>query len=99
MVRMKLLAIVCAAGLDDEVIGIIKGAGAQGYTHLENCTGEGRTGPHMDTAVWPGQHHLLLTCVDESIVPLIVEKVRAACQEYALQPPCRAFSWDAEILL
>ena len=96
---MKLLAIVCGAGLDDEVIEILKSSGARGYTHLENCTGEGRTGPHMDTSVWPGQHHIVLSCVEEGIVPGVVERIRETCAAYQLAPPCRVFAWDADMLL
>ena len=74
----KLVLIAYSSGLEPDVAGIIKAAGAAGYTRWERASGAGRAGgPHLDTPVWPDFNHVTAVLAEEEVARRIMDGVRA----------------------
>ena len=63
---MKMLMIVCPENRQEEVRAIIAKHEVRGYSEIQNVLGEGATGKHLGTHVWPGKSVLVFTVVAAS---------------------------------
>ena len=75
---MKLLMIVCPENRQEEVRAIIAKHEVRGYSEIQNVLGEGATGKHLGTHVWPGKSVLVFTVVAAAKKDELVQ----ALQEY-----------------
>ena len=96
---MKMLMICCESGLDAKVVEALDELGAPGYTVCTGSTGKGATGPKQNNPVWPGSNVIVHTCVPEPMIPPIVDRVRAARDDYVKQPGCKVFAVPVDQLL
>ena len=62
---MKLLMMIAPPSRTDEVRALIGEQDVHAYTELNEVTGEGATGKHLGTHVWPGSSHLTFTVVPD----------------------------------
>jgi len=60
---MKLLMIICPEERRDDVMNLVETHGVHSFTALPSAIGEGVTGKHLGTHVWPGKVLLLFTVV------------------------------------
>ena len=79
---MKMLMIVCPENRQEEVRAIIAKHEVRGYSEIQNVLGEGATGKHLGTHVWPGKSVLVFTVVaaakkDELVQAQAGQAVRA----------------------
>lgn len=96
---MKLLFIICEAGIDDRIMQGLSALGAPGYTRFTGAIGNGRHGVREGTPVWPGLNSLILSCMP----PELVEKVKALIdrlnEERQGRLVVKVFSVDADELV
>jgi hypothetical protein len=63
---MKMLMVAYDAACDDEVLEILAGCDAPGFTRWKRVSGRGRrSDPRMDDSVWPGYNNVLLVAVED----------------------------------
>ena len=76
---MKAILIVYNQAYNQEIVELLEGCGQRGYTVWEEIGGRGsETGePHLGNHAWPTQNHALLTAVPDSLVPQIMNLLRA----------------------
>ncbi len=72
---MKLLMVICPEERRDQIVALVEKHGVRSFTELPEVTGEGVTGKHLGTHVWPGRSVLMFTVVtddkkDELVVAL-----------------------------
>ena len=75
---MKMLMIVCPENRQEEVRAIIAKHEVRGYSEIQNVLGEGATGKHLGTHVWPGKSVLVFTVVAAAKKDELIQ----ALQEY-----------------
>ncbi len=96
---MKMLIVCCESGLDEKVTQALDELGATGYTVCQGILGKGATGPRRDNPIWPGSNVVVHACVPDEMVPVIVERVRVARDEYLRTPGCRIFEVPVQQVL
>jgi hypothetical protein len=96
---MKMLMVCCESGLHLKVVETLEEMGAPGYTVCENLKGMGCTGRKAGSPIWPGNSVVVHTCVEDDMVPPIVDRVRRARDDYIKRPGCAVFAVPAEKLL
>ncbi|GIV16735.1 MAG: hypothetical protein KatS3mg022_2170 [Armatimonadota bacterium] len=97
MAEMRMVLIVCDAGVTARVTEILCEAGAPGYTVLHDATGKGESGPRENTPIWPGLNSVILCAVPADCVPRIREGLDALReQRRARHLPLKMFAWDLE---
>lgn len=62
---MKLLMVICPEDRRDQVMELVETHGVHSFTELPQVVGEGVTGKHLGTQVWPGKSVLLFTVVTD----------------------------------
>ena len=60
---MKMLMIICPENRQQEVRDLITQHHVHSYSEIPNVLGEGKTGKHLDTHVFPGKSVLVFTVV------------------------------------
>ena len=75
---MKAIFIVYNQAYNQEIVELLEDCGQRGYTVWEEIGGRGsETGePHLGNHAWPTQNHALLTVVDDSLAPGIMDRLR-----------------------
>ena len=63
---MKMLMIVCPENRQEEVRALIAKHNVHSYSEIPNVLGEGKTGKHLGTHVFPGKSVLVFTVVAAS---------------------------------
>ena len=96
---MQMLMVCCESGLDEKVVAALEDLGAPGYTVCEGLKGLGSTGPKHDTPIWPGSSVVVHTCIEDELVPQVVERVREARDSHLKRPGCCVFAVPVERLL
>jgi nitrogen regulatory protein PII len=81
---MKLVFIVYNAAIDEDVMEALARLGIEEYTKWPRLTGQGKTsGPHLDSAVWPGVNSALLIATDETEAQNLLKEVRSLKKKLA----------------
>lgn len=62
---MKLLMVICPEERRQQVTALVEKHGVHSFTELPQVIGEGVTGKHLDTQVWPGKSVLVFTVVSD----------------------------------
>jgi hypothetical protein len=75
---MKLLMIICPENRRDPITALVESHGVRSFTELPEVLGEGVTGKHLGTRLWPGKSVLMFTVVTDEKKDQIV----AALKEY-----------------
>lgn len=94
MAEMRMVLIVCDAGVTARVTEILTEAGAPGYTVLQGATGKGESGPRENTPIWPGLNSVILCALFANCVPVVREGLDALReQRSARHLPLKMFVW------
>ena len=73
---MKMLMIICPENRQQEVRDLIAKHNVHSYSEIPNVLGEGKTGKHLGTHVWPGKSVLVFTVVASSIKEELVQALK-----------------------
>ena len=75
---MKAIFIAYNQAYNQEIVQLLEGLGQRGYTVWEEIGGRGSKDgePHLGNHAWPTQNHALLTVVEDSLAPKVMEALR-----------------------
>ena len=73
---MKMLMIICPENRQQEVRDLITQHHVHSYSEIPNVLGEGKTGKHLGTHVWPGKSVLVFTVVASSKKEELVQALK-----------------------
>ena len=92
---MKAIFIVYDQARGEEAIKLLEGLGQKGFTLWEDIAGRGSAEgiPHFGNHAWPAMNNAVMTFVEDSLVPEILEGVKALSEE-SKDLGIRAFVWQ-----
>lgn len=94
---MRMVLIVCDAGVTARVLELLTQAGAMGYTVLNDATGKGESGPRENTPIWPGLNSVILSAMPVESVPRVRENINLLRkQRTARHLPLKMFVWELQ---
>lgn len=96
---MKMLFIICEAGIDDRVMQGLTAIGAPGYTRFTDAIGSGKHGVREGSPVWPGKNSLVLSCVPDELVAKVKALIAKLNEERQGRLVIKVFATDAEELV
>ncbi len=96
---MKMLMIVCPENRQEEVRAIIAKHDVRGYSEIQNVLGEGATGKHLGTHVFPGKSALVFTVVAASKKEELVQALKEYNEGLFEGEGLRVFALPVESLL
>ena len=73
---MKMLMIICPENRQQEIRDLITRHHVHSYSEIPNVLGEGKTGKHLGTHVWPGKSVLVFTVVASSKKDELVQALK-----------------------
>lgn len=97
MEHMRMVLIVCDAGVTARITEILTEAGAPGYTVLRDATGKGESGPRENTPVWPGWNSVVLCAAPAECIPRIREGLSILRRQRSTRHlPLKMFVWTLD---
>ena len=96
---MKMLMIVCPENRQEEVRAIIAKHEVRGYSEIQNVLGEGATGKHLGTHVWPGKSVLVFTVVAAAKKDELVQALQEYHESLLAGEGLRVFALPVESIL
>ncbi len=93
---MKLLMIICPEDRREQLIALVEKHGVRSFTELPQVVGEGATGKHLGTHVWPGQSALIFTVVTDEKKDELVDALRECRKTLFPGEGVKAFVLPAE---
>ena len=78
MTDMKAIFIAYNQAYNQEIVELLEGFGQRGYTVWSEIGGRGTVDgePHLGSHAWPTQNHALLSVVEDSLAPDIMQALR-----------------------
>lgn len=75
---MKAIFIAYNQAYNQEIVQLLEGLGQRGYTVWTEVGGRGSVDgePHLGSHAWPAQNHAVLTAVEDSLAPKIMDALR-----------------------
>lgn len=75
---MKAIFIAYNQAYNQEIVQLLSSLGQRGYTVWTEVGGCGSVSgePHLGSHAWPAQNHAILTAVDDSLAPSIMDALR-----------------------
>ena len=75
---MKAIFIAFNQAYNEEIVDLLQKRGQRGYTKWEDIAGRGTFygEPHLGNHAWPTQNHALLSVVDDSLAPKVMDLLR-----------------------
>ena len=73
---MKMLMIICPENRQQEVRDLIAHHNVHSYSEIPNVLGEGKTGKHLGTHIWPGKSVLVFTVVASAKKDELVQSLK-----------------------
>ncbi len=93
---MKMIMIICPDARREEIRGVIEKHNVHSYSELRDVTGEGATGKHMGTRVWPGKSTLIFTVLPDEKKDELMTALQACARELFPGEGLRAFVLPVE---
>jgi nitrogen regulatory protein PII len=94
---MKAIMIIYNQALTEKVEYMLEKLNIRGFTQIPTVLGTGTSEgtPHMGTHTWPEINTAVITIVDDSMVDMVLEKVKKM-DTINLEVGIRAFVWNIE---
>ena len=94
---MKAIFIAYNQAYNEEIADLLGSFGQRGFTRWEEIQGKGNVDgiPHMGSHAWPEMNNAILTAVEDSLAPKILEALRQKDNE-SPDLGIRAFMWNIE---
>lgn len=73
---MKLIMVICPEERRQQLAALVEKHGVRSFTELPEVVGEGETGKHMGTHLWPGKSALLFTVVPDGKKDELLDALR-----------------------
>ena len=95
---MKMLMIVCPENRQQEVRELIAQHDVHSYSEIPNVLGEGKTGKHLGTHVFPGKSVLVFTVVASSKKDELVQALKEYHESLLAGEGLRVFALPVEAI-
>lgn len=94
---MKAIFVSYNQAWNEEIILALEKYSVRGFTRWSEAEGRGGVDgePHMGSHAWPVQNHALISFVEDSLCPVILEEL-AGMDASAPDLGLRAFSWTVD---
>ena len=96
---MKMLMIVCPEPRQEEVRALIARHDVHSYSEIPRVLGEGKTGKHLGTHVFPGQSVLIFTVVSAGKKDELVQALKAYHENLLTGEGLRVFALPVESIM
>ena len=96
---MKMMIIVCPENRCKEVRELINTLQVTSYSEISNVLGAGKTGPHLDTRLFPGKSALIFTVVPASKTKELTEALKNYQAQLLAGEGLRVFALPVEAVL
>ena len=75
---MKAIFVVYNQAYNQEIVELLEHLGQRGYTVWEEIGGRGSVDgePHLGNHAWPTQNHAVLSVVEDSLAPSVMDALR-----------------------
>ena len=75
---MKAIFVVYNQAYNQEIVELLEGLGQRGYTTWQEIGGRGTKDgePHLGDHAWPTQNHAVLSAVENTLAPKIMDALR-----------------------
>ena len=93
---MKMLMIVCPENRREEVRALIAKHDVHSYSEIPNVLGEGKTGKHLGTHVFPGKSVLVFTVVAAAKKDELVAALKGYSESLLAGEGLRVFALPVE---
>lgn len=93
---MKLVMIICPESRREDVRGVLHRQGVQGFSEMAGIKGEGKTGKHLGTHVWPMESAMLLSVVEDDKADALMEAMKECARNLFPEEGMRAFLMPVE---
>jgi len=98
-----MLLLIFPEAFEEEVRPLLDAAEAPGWTEIRNLVGNGASGLHLGTQVWPGKNSAFLCVADETHIERLTTIVKDFRQRWhrdnGLDIQMRAFSLPCEVII
>ena len=76
---MKAIFVAYNQAYNQEIVELLENLGQRGYTVWEEVGGRGSVDgePHLGNHAWPTQNHALLTVLEDTLAPKVMDALRA----------------------
>ncbi len=93
---MKAIFVAYNQAYNQEIVDLLEGFGQRGYTVWEEIGGRGSVSgePHLGNHAWPAQNHALLSVVEDSLAPQVMDALR---QKDAANPDLGLRAWSLPV--
>jgi hypothetical protein len=93
---MKAIFVAYNQAYNQEIVDLLEGFGQRGYTVWEEIGGRGSVSgePHLGNHAWPTQNHALLSVVEDSLAPQVMDALR---QKDAANPDLGLRAWSLPV--
>lgn len=94
---MKAIFITYDQAYNEEIIELLEAYGQRGFTRWNDVSGRGMEDgdPHYGSHAWPIMNHAVLTMVEDSLAPQLLEALHLKDEEFK-DLGLRAFCWNVE---
>lgn len=94
---MKAIFIACNQAYNEEIADLLESFGQRGFTRWDEVSGRGgvQGDPHMGSHAWPVMNQALLSFVEDSQAPAILDALHAKDLEFE-DLGLRAFCWTVD---
>jgi hypothetical protein len=96
---MKMLMIIGPQEREDELRTLLSAHAVHAYSELREVLGEGTTGPHLGTRIWPGRSVLLFAVLPEEQIDGLILALKTWAAGLPPAEGVRAFAVPAETIL
>lgn len=94
---MKMILAIYNVAIDEEVMEAVRKAGVCCYTKWPRVLGNGkRTGPRLDSHIWPGANCVTMMVVSDEIAPKVMQVLKELRQTIGQTEGIKAFVLNVE---
>lgn len=96
---MKMVMVICPEGRREEIRSLIARHEVHAFSELGPVVGEGATGKHLGTDVWPGRSVLVFTVISDEKKRELLDALKACRDSLYPGEGLKAFTLPVEELL
>ena len=93
---MKMIMIICPDSRREAIRELIAKHDVHTFSELDNVVGQGRTGKHLNTRVWPGKFTLLFTVAANEKKDELLAALKTCTHELYPEESLHAFVMPVE---
>ncbi len=93
---MKMMIIICPESRREDIRAVLDRHEVHRFSEMKDVTGEGTTGKHMGTRLWPGSSSLIFTVLPDEKTSELLDALKTCTRELYPGEGLRAFVLPVE---